>query len=365
MLEFVSTDIEELKASCRALIESALGRKIQDADPLWIFCNALLSIIAQQRQIINDSANQNLLAFARGTNLEKIAELVGIERQPASAAFCTVEVTLSAARNKTTIIAQGTRFNSGDNIHFALAEDLIFLSGETVKTARAECLEVGTQGNGYKINELNKIVDYSPYLKSITNITESEGGADIEDDDALRERIRQAPESFSVAGSRGAYEFWTKNFSTEIIDAYVTTPEPGCVDVYFLMEGGAIPQTEMINAVAEYLSADEIRPLTDKVEVYAPAVVNYDIDVEYYISMENKTRATSIIEAIESAVENFVLWQKNKIGKDISPTELNFKLRSAGADRVIINLPHFTEIAPNAVAICQNINVQYKGLKDA
>ena len=364
MLTFVETDLNSLVEKSKTIVEKILGRTLKDSDPLFLFLKSLLSIIIQQREIINDSANQNLLAFARGENLECIAELVGIERQPAQKAFCTAEVTLSAARNKTTTIPAGTRFNAGDNIHFALAEDVIFLSGETVKTARAECLEVGKQGNNYKINELNKTVDYAPFLKSITNISVSEGGADIEDDDALRERIRQAPESFSVAGSKGAYEFWTKNFNTEIIDAYVTSPEPGCVDVYFLMTDG-VPGAEMIQAVQNYLSADELRPLTDFVTVKAPEIVEYNIDVQFWISRENMTRANSIVENVESAVEDFILWQRSKLGRDINPTELYFRLRQAGVKRAVILQPEFLATAPNSVALCQNINVEYKGLEDA
>ena len=364
MLTFVETDLNSLVENSKAIVEKILGRTLKDSDPLFLFLKSLLSIIIQQREIINDSANQNLLAFARGENLEALGNLVGITRQPAQNAFCTAEVTLSAARNKTTTISAGTRFNAGDNIHFEIAEDAIFLSGETSKTVKAICQTEGIVGNGYKIGELKNIVDYQPFLKSIVNITESEGGADVEDDASLRERIRIAPESFSVAGSKGAYEFWTKNFNTEIIDAYVTSPEPGCVDVYFLMTDG-VPGAEMIQAVQNYLSADELRPLTDFVTVKAPEIVEYNIDVQFWISRENMTRANSIVENVQSAVEDFILWQRSKLGRDINPTELYFRLRQAGAKRAVILQPEFLATAPNSVTLCQNINVEYKGLEDA
>ena len=363
-LIFCEVDIDEMKATSKSLVENLLGRKLQESDPLILFLYSLLSIIAQQRAIINDSAQQNLLAYARSKNLEALGDLVGVERQPAKASTCTVEVSLTTSRNKETVISAGTRFSAGDNVYFALTEDVIFLAGETVKTASAQCLEVGEVGNNYKIGELNNITDLRPFLKSIKNVTMSEGGADIEDDDSLRERIRVAPESFSTAGPRGSYEFHCKDYNTAIIDSYVTSPRPGYVDVYFLMEGGQIPGEEMLAGVLEHLSSERLRPLTDFVEVFPPEIVNYNIDLKYWISRENKTHAATIIENVEKAVQDFILWQKSKIGRDISQTELFYKLRAAGADRVEIVQPVFTEIADNAVAICENVNVEYKGLKD-
>ena len=363
MLTFVENDLDALLTSSKATVEAILGRSLKDSDPLVLFLKSLLSIILQQRAIINDAANQNLLAFARGENLEKMGELVGIARQTAQKAFCTVQVTLSAPRNKETVILKGTRFNAGDNLNFELSENVIFLSGETVKNVKAQCQLEGTGGNNYKVGELNKIVDFQPFLKSITNITETEGGADIESDDSLRNRIRIAPESFSTAGSRGSYEFWTKNFNTEIIDAYVESPSAGKVDVYFLMSEG-VPGDEMLDAVKNYLSADAIRPLTDFVNVLPPEIIEYEISFQYWISRENQTHANSIITAVESAVEDFKIWQRSKLGRDISPNELNYRIRDAGADRIIISQPEFVPIPPYSIAICNNVNFQYMGLKD-
>lgn len=363
-ITFAETDVTELLASSKALAEKLLGRKLADADPLVLFLKSLLSIIVQQRAIINDAANQNLLYYATGENLEKIGELVGIERKTATAAFCTAEIKLSAARSKETIVPAGTRFNAGDNVNFSLGEDVIFLAGETLKTAKAECLEVGEIGNGYKVGELCKIVDYAPFLSKITNVTETEGGADIESDDALRERIREAPNSFSVAGSEGAYVFHTKQVSADIIDVKVESLVPGEVTVWFLMKGGEVPGTEMLEAVYNHLTQDDVKPLTDLLHVLPPEVVNYNIEMRYWISRNDKTRATAIIAAVESAVEEFILWQKNSLGKDINSTELYFRVRAAGAKRCEIISPAFEVVPANAVAVAGDTSITYCGLED-
>lgn len=363
-LTFAEVNVEEMIESARIIVENLLGRKVSDADPIMLLLKSFIAIIAQQKQLIDESANQNLLYYATEKNLEALGQLVGVKRLPASAAFCTVELTLSAVRNKENVIPAGVRIDAGNKVHFATAEDVIFLAGETVKTCKAVCLQVGEVGNNFAVGELNKIVDPQPFLKSIVNITESEGGADIEDDENLRERIRIAPESFSVAGSRGAYEFWTKDFSSLIIDSYVESPEPGKVDVYFLMEGGEVPQEEMIQGVQEHLSADVIRPLTDFVTVKPPEIISYDIEARYFISRSQQTQALQIQNAAQKAVEDFILWQSAKLGRDLNQTELYWRLRSAGVKRAEILNPVFTVTPQNAVAICQNVNLIYGGLED-
>lgn len=46
------------------------------------------------------------------------------------------------------------------------------------------------------------------YIASTANITASLLGSDVEDDERYRARIRQAPEAFSCAGPKGAYEYY-------------------------------------------------------------------------------------------------------------------------------------------------------------
>ena len=363
-LIFVETDVDELETSSKTILEGILGRTLAAADPLWLFTKSLLAVIIQQRALINHAAQQNLLRYATGENLDALGELVGVERFSESRATCTMQLTLSTARSKETVIKTGTRFTSADNVHFMLREDLIFLAGETVKTATAVCIDAGAVGNDYDVGTICNIVDYQPYLSKAVNLTASEGGADVEDDEDLRNRIRLAPSSFSVAGSRQAYEFWAKAAHNLISDVYVNSPVPGYVDVYLLLENGQLPHEEIINYVQEYLSAETIRPLTDIVTVKSAEIIYYDIDLKFWINRNDATQALSIKTAAEKAVDDFIKWQAKKLGRDINSTELFFRLRQAGVKRAEIISPQFTVTPPNAVAVVQNVNIEYKGLED-
>lgn len=363
-LTFVDANVDELLENALTLVRGILKREISRADPLMLFIKSLLAIIVQQRLLIDSVAKQNLLAYAKEDALEHLGVLVGVDRLPASSATTTVEVRLSAARQRATPILKGTRVTAGDGINFAIDDAIVFAAGETSATVGATCLEVGEIGNGYKIGELKNIVDPQPFLAAITNLTESTGGADVEDDDSYRLRIQEAPEKFSNAGSRGAYEFWAKSASALISDVYVISEEPGEVSVYVLLEGGEIPNEEMLETVADALNSESVRPLTDLVHVLPPRILKYDVEIVYYISRSDAVSAITIQERCESAVDEYISWQKAKLGRDINPTELMYKVRSAGAKRVVIISPEFSIVPNDTVAIVENISVSYGGIED-
>lgn len=363
-LNFLDKTQEELLAAAKKIVEESLGRTLERADPILFLLKSFIAIILQQRVLIDETAKQNLLYYATGDNLEHLGVLVGVSRLPASSAKTTVEVKLSAPRSSVVTILEGTRIHAGDNVYFALNSDVIFLAGETVHTVGATCQQVGEIGNGYEIGELNRIVDPQPFLATITNLTKSEGGADVESDSFYRDRIRQAPESFSNAGSEGAYIFHTKSVSTLITDVLVTSENPGEVDIYVLLEGGELPETEMLNAIEKHLREDNVRPLTDFIQVKQPSQTVYDVNLRYVIARSDAGNATQIIAKVNQAVEDYIIWQKSKIGRDINDTELYWRIRSAGAKRAEIISPNFTVVPNNSVAVADSIAIEYAGIEE-
>ncbi len=363
-ITFVSVDVEEMQANALVILEGIMGRSLARADPLRLFVNSLLNIIAQQKKLIDKTAKQNLLRYATDGNLDHIGALVGAQRLQATAAICTVKVTLSAAREQTTTIIKGTRVTSGDKVYFALDSDVIFLAGETTKEVTATCTETGEVGNDYIVGELKEIVDPQPYLLSIVNTTKTSGGSDTESDNSFRERIHEAPESFSTAGTELGYIYFVKSVSSLISDVKIISSSPGVVDIYVLLEGGQLPNEDMLNLVSDSLSAKDKRPLTDKVVVKIPETVYYDIELRYVISREDATMAALIQEAVETALQGYIEWQRGKLGRDINTTELYYRMRKAGVKRLEILSPTPTTLTDTQVAIPQNINVVYAGLED-
>jgi phage-related baseplate assembly protein len=131
------------------------------------------------------------------------------------------------------------------------------------------------------------------------------------------------------------------------------------------MAGGEIPDSDVLNSVADVLKDDSVRPLTDDVDVLAPAAASYDVTVDYWISEANATQITAIQDAVDKAVADYVDWQKAKIGRDINPDELTRQIRAAGAKRITITSPSFTVLDNTEVAQEGTITVSYQGTEDA
>ena len=363
-INFATADAESIDVEVVSTVEKLLGRTLARADPLRIFLRGVELLLMQQRLLIDRTAKMNLLAFATGEYLDRLGDLVGCERLAATAAVTTLEVTLSTVRETSTIIRAGTRVTADDNIYFATDEALIFAAGETVKTVSATCTVTGEVGNGYAAGELSNIVDVQPFLQSITNVTTSAGGSDIESDDNFRERIHEAPESFSCAGSEGAYISQAKSVSALISDVAVDSETPGTVQVYVLLKNGELPTEEILNAVNEHLNSKTVRPLTDIVTVLSPVVLEYELVARYWISREDVHAAAEIELAAQNAVNEFVDYQRSRLGLDLNPSKLVQMLLNAGVKRVEVDSPTFTATDKFTVAVPSVIDVRFVGLED-
>lgn len=363
-IQFCETDTNTVKTNIISAYEALAGRTLAKADPIRIFLESIAALIVQQREIIDKSAKENLLYYSDGDYLDHIGYLVGCIRTPAAGAVTTLEITLSAVRPKPVSIPRGTRVGSADGAAvFATDEEAMIPAGETTAVVKASAVNTGAGANGYGVGDISTIIDPIAYVAAMVNLTETEGGADRESDEDYRERIRLAPEHFSVAGPDGAYEYWTKTASALIADVAVTSPQPGEVVIYPLLEGGELPGQEILDKVLETLS-DDVRPLTDHVTAEAPSVVSYDVELTYYIGAEDKNTASSVQGAVEAAVNNYVRWQKGKLGRDINPSRLIQMVVAAGAKRVEVIQPVFRTVEANEVAVAETIQTTYGGLED-
>ena len=362
---FVDSDASKVESYILSEYENITGRSLAKGDPVRLFLLTIAAVIVLLLNKINETGRQNLLRYANGDNLDHIGALIGVDRIAATAAVTTMQVILSVELGNSTIIPAGTRFTAGDNVFFALDAPMIIKAGQTSGTGSATCLETGPKGNGYITGQLKTLVDPVPYVASVANITTSEGGADLQDDDSYREDIHGAPEHFSTAGPDGAYVYHAKRASAKIADVTVWSPSAGTVEVRPLLTGGEIPGEELLNQVKATLDDKRVRPLTDKVTVLAPETVNYTIDVSYYIDRDNETQAATIQSAVNKAVTDYVQWQKSKLGRDVNPSELIARIMAAGAKRVTVTAPAFKKLAQTQVAICTDIKIELGGIEDA
>ncbi|THD15381.1 hypothetical protein CI793_13525 [Anoxybacillus ayderensis] len=363
-INFLEKSPEDIERDILFHIEEKTGIKLSNADPRRKFIQGLVLYIVQERNNLDYALKQNLLAYAEDEFLDHKGEEVGTPRLGDKAAVTTMEFILEEGRVDVLVIPKGTRFLVGENTFFSTDETVVVPVGQHSIQVPATCLETGEVGNGYLPGEITNLVDPIPWVKEVRNITVSSGGVEVEEDDPYAERIRIAPESFSVAGPEGAYEYWAKTASQQIVDVVVLNPSDGTVDIRVLLQDGELPSQELLDEVLAVCSDKKVRPLTDKVTVNAPEVVFYDVDVQYWILQSNASVLSTIQEKINQAFQDYLKWQKEKMGRDVDLSELIVRLKNAGAYRVTVNSPMYIKIEKHQVAKENVVNFSFGGLTD-
>lgn len=146
-------------------------------------------------------------------------------------------------------------------------------------------------------------------------------------------------------------------------DVQIVSPEPCVVHVYVVFQGGVLPTEQERTELVEYLNGDTIRPLTDLVRCPAAEEVSYDIDLTYWVGNSDQKSVGTIQAQVEAAVEAYESWQR-KLGRDINPTELVYRVRAAGAKRVKLVSPVDTVTGRTQLPACRSRLVRYGGLED-
>lgn len=365
-IEFVNTDTEALVNKLVAGYEEFMGRKLYPADPVRAFILWLASIIIQERVYINESAKQNIPRYATGENLDIISGIFhNVSRLEAVPASVTLQFSISKALDRDYIITDALEVTADGYVNFVTTENIVFAAGETDAAVKAECTTSGIAGNGFAPGEINALVsDEFLYFEKVENITVSEGGSEKEDDVSFYNRMRESEESYTTAGAKNSYSYHARSVSALVSDVSVESPEPGKVDVKIMLQGGVLPDEEMISKVQEYLNADDIRPLTDYVVVSAPGTVTFNIDVVYYISSMQEISAGKIKDAIGTCIKSYVAWQTGKMGRDINPSYFNALIMQSGIKRAEIISPVFTRVEKGNVAVLGDCSITFGGMED-
>lgn len=340
------------------------GKVLYPAQSEMLLINAFANrelILRNQLQAI---AEQMYVDFASAPGLDYLGALLGVVRLPSSAASCVLQFNLVAGHGGV-VIPAGTRVAGVDGrVSFATAANIPVADGINIATGDAFASVNGSTGNGYAIGQISNILDPQPYIASASNLGVTAGGADEENDDALRVRIKTAPGQFSNAGSKEAYRYWALTASPAIIDVGVPdSPGGGVVNVYPLMFDGSTTPAPIIALVEAALNDERIRPLTDTVNVLSPTVVDFDIEVE----LTAYTNAdTVVLQAdIADALADYKALKSQRLGQDIILSQIITKCANAGLyDVAVIQPVSDIIIAETEVGICGTITVTVTGTND-
>lgn len=367
-IDFAPESTEEIQERMIQTYEDALEAETGQRQTLplasreRIMLNTMAYLVSGLYQLFGNRAKMNLPKYSVEKWLEVLASFWGLTRRPAAPAVGVVEFTLSAVREEDILIPKGTRVSPGEKLFFATDEDLIIRSPQRSGQVGITCQQAGYVGNGFAPGRIQIIVDPVAYVDSVKNIETTQGGADVEDDLSLRTRIFYAPQGYSVAGPEDAYQFWVREFSQAIEGVGIASPKPGEVEICLTLTGGELPQPAYLERLMEYL--DDKRPLTDQLTLKAPEVVEFDLDMTYYINRSDTNRELEIRAAVEAAVQQYLSWQESTIGRDLNPDKLVALVIAAGAKRLEVRQPVKQVIASGQIFKHSSSQVQYGGIED-
>lgn len=363
-IAFCDVDTSAVQAEVLADYQTITGRTLYPGDPERLFLEGLAYVIALQRYVIDYTGKMNLLRYSAGDYLDHIGVMTGVARLAASAASTTIRFSLAAVQDAAVPIPVGTRVTPDGSLMFATISAVEIPAGSLDVEVTAQARTPGASCNGFLPGQIRQLVDPVAGVTTAVNTTVSLGGSDAEGDTSLRERIQLSPESFSTAGPRLAYVYWVKSTHQDILDAAVSSPMPGKVDVRILAIGGVMPSVELLEAVRAQLTDAKRRPLTDQVFVDAPQAVAFDVDIRWWVAQPTAALAAQIQAAVAAAVDGWVLWQRSRIGRDINPSELVRRVMAAGAKRVEVVSPTFVSLSATQVGQPGAVRVTYGGVED-
>lgn len=317
---FINRDAEAITNEWIALYEEKSGKVLQPAqiERLMIDTGAYRENLLRIQ--IQKIAKENLLSYAPLDILEHIGEPLGVKKLLANCALTTLRFAVDEALEFDYIIPKGTEVETKDGLFvFETKADGILREGDLFVDVDAICETAGIAGNNYILKSINNLITPLSYISNVENTVVSYGGADDEDVENLRERIRQAPESFSNAGSKGAYKYHTLSAHQSITDVAILSPTPGVVEVYPLTKTGN-PTADILEIVQAYLSDDKVRPLTDLVRVKSPEKIEFELKAN--ITLFTDADSTSVMTTINAKLNEYKVALSEKLGKDVVMTQI-------------------------------------------
>lgn len=418
-LEFIETDSKKIKTAILTELENGVNEQLYPGDERRIFGEALASVIVSVFNSVNDACRQKMLRYARGTVLDAIGQNRDVKRLGAEYAKTTLRFSIKSPLASDIVIPEGIRVTPDMKRYFVTDEAVTILSGDKYADVTATAENSGENYNGIIVDTITSIIDISriPTIDSVTNITESSGGKDGENDEPFRERIRESENKLSTAGPAKAYKYYALSANTKVSDAVVISEDEiiekklkvydghaflggdqldaeslkilgasesdysvayedglltitlsgliasqseitvtitrtmaGCVKIVPICAGGEIPDAEVLADVLAACSAEDVKPLTDRVRVEAPSVESYDIDLTYYTNKLEESEVVAAIEGEGGAIDQYKYWQSSSMEQDINPDYLRKLILMAGATRVDIVKPTYKELGKTTIA---------------
>lgn len=234
-------------------------------------------------------------AFAQdsyGTWLDKRASEFGVIRKPGVAASGIVKFTGASG----TVISKGFLITTADQLTYATVADITIAAG--IATATVQATATGLLYN-VGIGSINQIVVAQAGVNAVTNITATTGGAEIEEDESLRERLLLKVQTPATSGNAYHYKQWALEVAgVGAAKIFPIWNGPGTVKVCIVDTNMQPANETIINAAKTHI--EEERPIGATVTVSSAtmAPVAFTISIKRDGTLSLDEIKTSINESL-------------------------------------------------------------------
>lgn len=360
MVKLIEGDAQKIYKEAIEIHEAISGERLSPADEKAHIYSTIAMILGDILYRANDIAIQNYLPYAKGERLDLKSIIYGerARRNEASHAKVTMECYISEIVDRAVYIKKGTRFLHGENIFYSLEEGIIN-PGQIKTTILAQVEKSGDIGE-ILAGEITQIIDRYDYYESCLNPQKVSKGGNREDDEQYRKRLEEIPESFTSAGSEGAYKFWTKKVSPLVNQVVVKTPRPNEIDIYVYGFNEEVTLEEK-EAIKEFLTDLDRLPLNDLVTIKNPTIVNVDLNIDYYL-YDGEIRSVETIKMtlMQKLRDHFT---KMQIGDKLNLQDIIRIIKNEDIRRCEILSPGNLEITDVSLIKCDSITLNYRGVE--
>lgn len=354
-VKIVDDDVKVILADAIADYEARTGKTLQ---PAHIERSIIQTYAYRElfvRKGVNEAFVQQFPQYATGIALDLCGEPMNCYRLENQAARCMLRFTVEGSHELVTIPV-GTQVAVSETLSFSTLIEVQIRSTEQFVDVEAVANITGEIGNGWEIGRIKTLKTVlSQENISVSNITETSGGIETENDDDYRKRILLAPEAFTTCGTLGAYEYHTRSVSQYIADVAISTPQGGMVQIVVLTKNG-VPNTALLKQIQDYVASEKRRTLCDTVNVIAAKEVRYSINATLDLLID--TDEKSVLTNAEQAIQRYLSERTQKMGLDIVPLNIQAALKVEGVYNVQLTQPLLTEVQADQWANCNSISLK-------
>jgi phage-related baseplate assembly protein len=304
------------------------------------------------RTRINNAVKATLLAFAKGSDLDHLGvTYYGVVRLEGSKPYASFTFTLSAALESDVVLKAGLLLSDTKEAYAKLLDDVTIVAGSLSGDGVVELQQNIEQSE----IRTETIVTPLPFVAAAKQNENFHDGANVEDDERYRERIWLSKERKSTAGSKLMYEYFVKSADVRIVATKIIDATPGVVNIYLLSDSGEADSV-MIERVESVLSKEEVRPLTDSVQVASATIIEAAIEAD--IVLYDMTYEQNVRDLIATRIAANTLI----FGKELTLAKIYGILESDMVKDIVLNSPtESISCADNEVIRVSTLTLNFSG----